>query len=162
MNARLETIPSREFVGARLRMSFAADRTFELWKGFMPRKSEIKAAVGADLFSIEVYPEGFFDTFDPTAPFEKWAAVEVSNLENIPEDFDKLTVTEGLYAVFIHRGSAIDASQTYKNIFETWLPGSGFRLDVRPHFAVMGAKYKNDDLDSEEEIWIPISRRLRE
>jgi len=29
-------------------------------------------------------------------------------------------------------------------------------LDDRPHFEVLGDKYKNADPDSEEEIWIPI------
>jgi AraC family transcriptional regulator len=29
-------------------------------------------------------------------------------------------------------------------------------LDQRPHVEVMGEKYKNNDPDSEEEIWIPI------
>jgi AraC family transcriptional regulator len=37
-----------------------------------------------------------------------------------------------------------------------WLPDSGFELDNRPHFAVMGEKYKRDDDASEEEIWIPV------
>jgi AraC family transcriptional regulator len=42
--------------------------------------------------------------------------------------------------------------------FSTWLPDSEYRLDVRPHFEVLGEKYKNDDPESEEEIWIPIKK----
>ena len=42
------------------------------------------------------------------------------------------------------------------NEFETWLPAYGFVLANRPHFEVLGAKYKNNDPASEEEIWIPI------
>jgi AraC family transcriptional regulator len=38
----------------------------------------------------------------------------------------------------------------------TWLPGSDFVLDTRPHFEVLGDQYKNNDTTSEEEIWIPI------
>jgi hypothetical protein len=30
------------------------------------------------------------------------------------------------------------------------------KLNKRPHFAKMGEKYKNEDPDSEEELWIPI------
>jgi AraC family transcriptional regulator len=41
-------------------------------------------------------------------------------------------------------------------IFNTWLPKSGYQLDRRPHFEILGEKYKNNNPDSEEEIWIPI------
>jgi AraC family transcriptional regulator len=37
---------------------------------------------------------------------------------------------------------------------------SAFLLDDRPHFAVMGAKYKSEDPSSEEEIWIPIKPNI--
>lgn len=39
---------------------------------------------------------------------------------------------------------------------KTWLPASDYNLDNRPHFEVLGEKYKNNDPTSEEEIWIPI------
>lgn len=38
-------------------------------------------------------------------------------------------------------------------IFATWLPSSAYVLDNRPHFEVLGAKYKSNDPGSEEEIW---------
>lgn len=44
----------------------------------------------------------------------------------------------------------------FRNIFGVWLPASGYTLDRRPHFEVLGEKYKNADPNSEEEIWIPI------
>ena len=65
----------------------------------------------------------------------------------------------GLYAVFIHRGSSTDTS-TFHYIFSTWLPKSNYILDSRPHFEVLGEKYKNGDPDSEEEIWIPIKLKI--
>jgi AraC family transcriptional regulator len=37
------------------------------------------------------------------------------------------------------------------------MPTSKFKIDDRPHFEVLGKKYRNDDKDSEEEIWIPIT-----
>jgi AraC family transcriptional regulator len=48
------------------------------------------------------------------------------------------------------------ASKTFEYIFETWLPNSDYLVDNRLHFELLGEKYKNKDLDSEEEIWIPI------
>jgi AraC family transcriptional regulator len=41
-------------------------------------------------------------------------------------------------------------------IFNTWLPQSNYQLAPRPHFEILGEKYKNNHPDSEEEIWIPI------
>ncbi|EPE83362.1 GyrI-like small molecule binding domain protein [Leptospira noguchii str. 1993005606] len=39
-------------------------------------------------------------------------------------------------------------------IFQEWLPNSGYKL--KPHFELLGSKYKNNDPTSEEEVWIPI------
>ncbi|MDP5096829.1 MAG: GyrI-like domain-containing protein [Flavobacterium sp.] len=39
------------------------------------------------------------------------------------------------------------------------MPNSEYQLDNRPHFEILGAKYKNNAPDSEEEIWIPIKRK---
>ena len=71
-----------------------------------------------------------------------------------------LVAPAGLYAVFIHRGPPSEGPKTYQHIFGVWLPQSGYVLDERPHFAVMGAKYKHDAADSEEELWIPVKGRM--
>ena len=51
--------------------------------------------------------------------------------------------------------------ESVKNLppVETEKPNSDYKPDDRPHFELLGAKYKNDDPDSEEEIWIPIKRK---
>ena len=36
------------------------------------------------------------------------------------------------------------------------MPASEYILDKRPHFEILGEKYKNDDPASEEEVWIPV------
>ena len=69
---------------------------------------------------------------------------------------ESIASPEGLYAVFVHKGPASEGPRTYQNIFATWLPNSDFILDNRPHFAIMGEKYKREDSDSEEELWIPV------
>jgi AraC family transcriptional regulator len=67
-----------------------------------------------------------------------------------------MKLPEGLYAVFLHRGPATTGPKTFEYIFQTWLPASEYFLDHRPHFEILGTNYKNDDPDSEEEIWIPV------
>ncbi len=142
-----------------MKMSFSANRTKELWQRLMPRRKEIVNQTGSGLYSVEVYPPLFFHPFNPDTEFEKWAAVEVKDFESVPDAMETLTLPAGLYAVFLHKGTAADAPSTYQYIFNSWLPGSGFILDDRPHFAVMGKKYKKDDPGSEEEIWIPVKHK---
>ena len=157
MFSRIETIAPKKMAGRRMRMSYAHNKTYELWKGFMSRRSAISNSIGADLYSLQVYPPSFdFNSFDPHAVFEKWAAVEVTGFDETPEDMETLLLPGGLYAVFLHKGAAATASKTFTWIFGTWLPQSGYQLDNRPHFEILGAKYKNDDPSSEEEVWIPI------
>jgi AraC family transcriptional regulator len=154
--ARIEILPSKKFIGKHLRMSFSVNRTMELWKSFMPERKEIKNVIGPELYSIEVYERMYFNNFNPGREFDKWAAVEVTGFDSVPEKMEFFALPGGLYAVFKHTGPASKGPETYRNIFETWLPASGYILDNRPHFAVMGEKYRNEDPDSEEEIWIPI------
>ena len=91
--------------------------------------------------------------------FERWAAMEVTHFESIPADMEAFIMEEGLYAVFLHKGAASSGPNTFKYIFETWLPNSGYIYDDRPQFEILGEKYKNEDPDSEEEIWIPIKHK---
>lgn len=155
MHPRIENLTVKKLVGKRLKMSFANNRTAELWGSFMQRRKEIINQISSDLFSLQIYESSHFVNFYPTKEFEKWALVEVSDFENIPEGFEAFDLVGGLYAVFIHKGSSNDNS-TFQYIFSTWLPNSDYHLDNRPHFEVLGSKYKNGDPNSEEEIWIPI------
>lgn len=156
MILRIATFPEKKFMGHRMIMSFAKNRTYELWKGFMPGRNQIQNIVGSKLYSIEVYPHGFFDDFDPGVSFEKWAAVEVTDIHTVPDGMETLVVQEGLYAVFLHKGPVREGPKTYEYIFKIWLPSSDHVLDHRPHLAIMGEKYKNNDPNSEEELWIPV------
>lgn len=136
-------------------MSLAQNQTGALWARFMPRRHEIAHRVSADLISMQVYAPDYFAAFSPEKSFEKWAAAEVSAIEAIPEGMEAYTLSGGLYAVFSYKGSSAD-TRISQYIFGEWLPASGYALDTRPHFEVLGERYKNNDPDSEEEIWVPI------
>ncbi len=141
-------------------MSLAVNKTQKLWQGFMPQIGQIQNRSRPELFSIEVYEDiSFFEHFDLNNTFEKWAAVPVAGLNRIPNAMELLEIPEGLYAVFLYKGRASEAPKTYAYIFGTWIPNSGYLLDNRPHFAIMGENYKNEDPESEEELWIPLRKR---
>jgi AraC family transcriptional regulator len=158
MEPRIEIIPEKKFVGKRIKMSFDENKTLDLWTGFMPRRKEIRNFIGQELYSIEVYEPFFFTSFDPDRKFDKWAVVEVTDFDSVPSEMETLISPRGLYAVFVHIGTANRASETYNSIFNAWLPKTDYQIDTRPHLAIMGDKYKGDDPGSEEELLIPIKR----
>lgn len=157
MHPRIETISEKKLIGQRLTMTLAANRTFELWHRFMSRRKEITSNLSGDLISMEIYDRALdFSAFGPDTSFEKWAAVEVADFANVPSAMETYTLPGGLYAVFLYHGHPNDFEKMFHHIFGSWLPSSEWELDQREHFEVMGERYKNNDPDSEEEIWIPI------
>lgn len=148
---------SRKLAGINTRMSMADNKTAMLWQQFMPRRAEISNAVGRDLYSVDVFDASFPEgKFSPMTEFEKWAATEVEDFSAVPDGMGTL-VLDGLYLVFPYKGlGGPAAAPFYARIFTEWLPASGYKLDNRPHFALMGDKYRRDDPESEEEIWIPV------
>lgn len=163
MQPRIENLPEKKLIGQHLCMSFLNNRTKELWQNFMPRRDEIKNNIGTERYSAEVYPPQFFTNYNPANEFEKWAAIEVTDITNIPVGMKSLIFPKGLYAVFVHKGPASEGAKTYSYIFTSWLPQSSeYLLDNRPHFAVMGERYKPNEAESEEEIWIPVKLKTNE
>lgn len=155
MIPRIETINEKKLIGKRLTMSLADYNIGELWRSFTPRRKEITNHLTNDLISMVIYQPSHFEDFKPTNLFERWAAVEVSDFDNVPNEMETFILPKGLYAVFNYKGLHTDHS-IFQYIFGTWLPHSDYVLDNRPHFEVLGEKYKNNDPTSEEEIWIPI------
>ena len=158
LEPELKELTPKTLAGMHVTMSLAANRTGELWQRFMPRRKEITNTVSTDLYSLAVYPWPV-DFTDPRREFEKWAAVEVTDPVTLPDGMEALTLTGGLYAVFHYKGSSADIG-IFQYIFGTWLPASQYRLDDRPHFEVLGLRYRNNDPESEEDIWIPVVANL--
>lgn len=144
--------------GIKMEMTLSENRTGELWQKFMPLKNTIPHSVGLDLVSMANYPSDFFSAFNPTALFTKIAGVEVSqtNMENMR--YECFEIPAGQYAMFLYKGLNTDPS-IFQYIFNDWIPKSDYVVAHRPHFEILGKGYKNNDPNSEEEIWIPIERR---
>ncbi len=155
VNSRIEVIQGKKLIGINLKMSLINNRTRQLWGQFMPRKSEIVNSITEDRISLQEYPADYFTKFNPNTEFEKWAAVEVNDFQNTPDAMEALLLVGGLYVVFECKGLS-NSNEIFEYIFSNWIPNSEYKLDDRPHFEVLGEKYKNNDSNSEEEIWIPI------
>jgi len=156
MNFRIDDLSQKKLIVLTQRMSISDNKTVLLWNSFMRRKAEISDTISSDLFSIQVYESDYFDEFNPNKEFLKIAGVEVDSFENIPDGMEAYLLTGGKYAVFDYRGNPNNGGEAFQYIFQEWLPKSGFSLDNRPHFEILGAKYKNNSDESEEEIWVPI------
>lgn len=158
LQPEIRILKETKLVGQHLDMCFGNNLTGKLWAGFMPRRKEITNAIGEELYSVQLYDNIDFANLDPTAEFTKWAAVEVPDFTHVPDGMDTLTIPSGQYAVFHYKGLAGDPA-IFQYIFGVWLPQSAYQLDKRPHFEVLGEKYRNNDPNSEEEIWVPITNK---
>ena len=159
MEPRIEILEAKKLIGNRLKMSLTNNRTGQLWGSFAPKIKFIKNKLGNDKISMQVYDTSYHTNFNPNNEFEKWATVEVADFKNVSKDMETFNLCGGEYAVFDYKGSSDDSSIFFQYIFMTWLPNSEYQLDNRPHFEVLGDKYKNNDPNSEEEIWIPIKKK---
>ncbi len=147
-----------KLIGRKIETSLSENRIGELWQNLRKRQKEIKYQINQTSFSVEIYKEGMeMKNFSPHTLFEKWAAVEVSKFEDVPDGLEELIISSGKYAVFTFKGLHSSYPEFYNYIFTKWLPTSGYRLDHRPHFEIMGANYFGPlNPESEEEVWIPI------
>jgi AraC family transcriptional regulator len=151
MHPKFITCSEKKIVGMKSSMHHNQfESIVSLWKRFMPRKKEINTILNNKLIAMQVYS----DFNDTEKPFDIWAGVEVSNLDNVPEGMISFLIEEADYAVFVHKG--MDAAKTYQRIMSEWLPNSGYEIAERPHFQIMGDRYKNGSATSEEDFYIPI------
>lgn len=150
------TLEESIYIGISSEMSAKNDHTNGLWSQFMPRRREVNPAIGAELYSLAIYPKDYFKAYDNAASFQKWAAVKSNETALVPNGMQRLIVPEGNYAKFTHKGPLDEILQTFQYIFGEWLPQSPFSIDMRPHIAMMDHRYEPYDGNSEEDIFIPI------
>jgi len=156
MKHTLVNMDEKLLIGVSTEMSMVENTTAALWKSFRTANPEISNRSSTDFISLQQYPKDYFETFSPTKKFKKWAGVFVAEVNEMPKGLALLVIPSGLYAVFKHKGH--DPS-IFQYIYGEWIPNSKYTLDERPHFEVLGVNYKNNDPNSEEDIWIPIKTK---
>jgi AraC family transcriptional regulator len=149
---RIEIIESKKLIGFSITTSFQEDKTPMVWKKFMMRRNEITHRISDQLFSLQIYPENF----TPNQSFTKYALAEVSDFDDIPNDFETFVLETGKYLVFNYKGKAENGPELFRYTFQTFIPENNFEVDDRPHFEIFGNEYNPASELAEEEIWIPI------
>ena len=138
-------------------MSLSDNKTIDLWRRFMPRRNEVLSDLKEHLYDIKIYKEHQdFKKFTPETTFTKFVGIESTSTQYIPKDMKFLIIPAGMYAVFLHKGSASSFHKTLNYMHTDWLPNSEYVLDNRPHFEKIVEVYNPNDLNAEEEVWIPI------
>lgn len=155
LQPRITELQPKTLAGKQVCMSLANNKTGLLWQSFMQQRKQL-TAVNNLLYSLQLYGADYFTAFNPSKEFTKWALAEVIDTTALHEGLEHFHLPGGLYAVFDHKGSG---TEIFQRIFAEWLPQSGYTLDDRPHFELLGEKYKNNSDDSEEEIWIPVKQK---
>lgn len=153
----ISLIEGKRLGGLSMPMSYANNRTRELWQSFMPQKMRLPGWAAREMYSLQVYPPGYrlMET-DPAVEFVKWAAVALGAEEALPSGLSELWLPGGEYAVFLHEGPAAAFIKTFQGIFLDWLPASGYNVDERPHFELLQPGYRPDDPRATEQIFIPV------
>ena len=149
---RIEIIEAKKLVGFSITISFQEDKTPIVWKKFMMRRNEITNRISDQLFSLQIYPENFTSS----QSFTKYALAEVSDFDNIPNDFETFELESGKYLVFTYKGKAENGPELFSYIFQNFIPENNFEVDDRPHFEIFDEDYNPASNSAEEEIWIPI------
>jgi AraC family transcriptional regulator len=121
----------------------------------MLKLKELEIDSNQDKYSIQLYSPDHFKQFNPNNEFTKWAAIQSDGLTTASTGLGTFILEKGVYAVFDYKGMSSDPS-IFQYIYTDWLPKSKYLLDDRPHFEILEEKHKNNDPQSEVEIWIPI------
>ena len=156
---KIETLPELKMLGfcSAMTLEKNAILTKALWQKFMKVYIAANGSIRHDLFSIQLFDKAIdYNNINANTTFVKWAAAESSRFKNRPNSMGTIVIPQGKYAVFNHFGPASTFYKTIDFIHKEWLPNSKFVIDARPHFEVLGKKYKPNNSDSEETIWIPV------
>lgn len=135
----------------------------ELWASFLPRASEIQNAKNNRVFYgvCKCNPSFLVKEFNDDTPFEEVVGLEINRDKKIPEGMVKHEVQGGLYAVFTHKGKLENLRTTYDYIWGTWVPNSGYEIDLRDDFEVYDQRFLGPDNESSEmDIYIPIKSSM--
>lgn len=122
----------------------------QLWGQFGQRAGDIKNVVNPHV------AYGVMGNFDEESQeFDYIAGMEVEEGADVPQGMAHWHVPSQTYAVFT--GTLPNLMETYKYIYETWLPQSGHRHTNGPEFEFYDKTFDPEDPASELEIYIPIN-----
>jgi len=127
----------------------------DLWHEAGPQFAKLPGHVGNVAYGVCISTPGDQDDFDYLA------AVEVSGVQKLPPGWTHIKVPAQRYAVFRHDGPVSDIPTLMREIFQSWLPNSGYELtaggDDEPDFLEhYGEGYDPTTGLGDIEVWLPV------
>ncbi len=127
-----------------------------LWTAFWKRHSEIKNAVEGHCLGLCVGVE------DDDA-FTYAAALEVSDIVDVPKDMCAWTIAGQTYAVFSvsltgTEPIGVELRRANRYIWNTWLPKSGYVFAKAADFEYYDERFDPKTLSGEIDLYIPLRR----
>lgn len=152
-------ISETRLIGIRYTASIVENSVYSMWELFHSRYHEIRnVKKNANQYSICEVSQNFDKKqFDENALSNQFIGVEVDAFGKTPLDMCDKILQGGKYARFIHTGKTADLHITYQYIWGTWIPCSGYELDIRDDFECYTESFLGIDNDNSQIlIYIPI------
>ncbi|HBX69430.1 MAG TPA: hypothetical protein DEH25_08615, partial [Chloroflexi bacterium] len=153
MEPKIVTKPAFKAIGLSYVGKNKNHEIAQMWGVFNQRMPEIHSIDQSQSYGLcFASPKGAAE-----GEFEYVAACEVSNSQSLPAGMVYREVPEHKYAVFTHYGKLDNLGETYRYIYETWLPQSG--LEVHPSrydMEVYDERFAIDSDDSEFDIYLAL------
>jgi len=121
-----------------------------LWDSFLGRINEIKNTVPDICYGV------IQQTQDKTDLLEYYAAIEVTELEQLPEKMISIEIPTSSYAKFTHMGVGETINNTVNYIYTSWLLKSGKQHTYGPDLEIYGPEYLPVSENSVMHYAIPI------
>ena len=158
MEPKFVTKPALMLVGMRYVGKNQHNEIGEMWGRFNPFIHQLASQPIQATYGWCGMPE------DPVeeGAFEYVAAVETTRADQLPDWAVVRMVPESTYAVFPHRGAHAGLMDTYHEIYQTWLPQSGYESAAPFDMEVYTDEFHDFAPDSVMYIYLPVKKKEAE
>jgi AraC family transcriptional regulator len=85
MTPSIQVIEPKKLIGISQSMNLVNNKTAMLWQTFMPKRHQVTNAISSHFISMQIYSNEHFVAFNPHNEFTKWACLEVTDFDSIPQ-----------------------------------------------------------------------------
>ncbi len=151
MEAKIVERPAFMVMGLKYQGKNQHHEISQVWGEFNQRMEQMHYPFQDAAYGICNWIEGAEE-----GVFEYVSGVVVKSIDSLPEKFVLRMVPAHRYAVFAHRGKLDTLGETYRNIYQVWLPQSG--LKVHPDKFDMEVYDEAFKLDADDSVmWIYVA-----
>jgi AraC family transcriptional regulator len=124
------------------------------WQHFVPQIPKLPGKGGMVAYGAIFHPAG-------SDNFAYLTCVEITDSAKVPSGFSVANIPQQKYAIFSHPGHVSEIKKTIGEIWEHWLPSSGYcRAGDKPGSVTMLERY-GEGFDPKTgmgdiELWVPV------